>query len=75
MLQKFLLGKSSNGKFRYVEVFTDSEWHEPEHGYIIQRSYGQVRGKTTLSPAIIIKQTKQKRTWREQLELQYNSIF
>lgn len=70
---KYLLGKASTGKFRFAIVETDSEWHEPEHGYIIQRSYGQVKGKTTLSPAIIIKQTKQKRTWREQLELQYNS--
>lgn len=70
---KYLLGKASTGKFRFAIVETDSEWHEPEHGYIIQRSYGQVKGKTTLSPAIIIKQTKQKRTWKEQLELQYNS--
>ena len=68
-----MLGKASTGKFRFAIVETDEEWHEPEHGYIIQRSYGQVKGKTTLSPAIIIKQTKQKRTWREQLELQYNS--
>lgn len=73
MLQKFLLGKSSNGKFRYAEVFTDEEWHEPEHGYIIQRSYGQVRGKNTLSPAIIVDRTKQKRNWKEQYTLQFNS--
>lgn len=69
----YLLNKATNGKYRFVKVFTDEEWHEPEHGYIIQRSYGQVGGKETLSPTIIIKQTKQKRTWREQLELQYNS--
>lgn len=73
MLQTFLLSKSSNGKFRFVEVFTDEEWHEPEHGYIIQRSYGQVQGKTTLSPAIIVDRTKQKRNWREQYTLQFNS--
>lgn len=73
MLQKFLLGKSSNGKFRYAEVFTDEEWHEPEHGYIIQRSYGQVQGKNTLSPAIIVDKTKQKRNWKEQYTLQFNS--
>ena len=70
---KYLLGKSSNGKFRFVEVFTDEEWHEPEHGYIIQRSYGQVQGKTTLSPAIIVNRTKQKRNWKEQYTLQFNS--
>ncbi len=69
----YLLTKASTGKFRFAEVFTDEEWHEPEHGYIIQRSYGQVGGKTTLSPTIVVSQTKQKRTWKEQLTLQYNS--
>lgn len=73
MLQKFLLSKSSTGKFRYAEVFTDEEWHEPEHGYIIQRSYGQVQGKNTLSPAIVVDKTKQKRNWVEQYTLQFNS--
>ena len=70
---KYLLSKSTSGKFRFAIVESDEEWHEPEHGYIIQRSYGQVQGKTTLSPAIIVDRTKQKRTWKEQLELQYNS--
>ena len=69
----YMLGKASTGKFRFAVVETDEEWHEPEHGYIIQRSYGQVNGKTTLSPAIIVDKTKQKRTWKEQLYLQYNS--
>ena len=73
MLQKFLLSKSSTGKFRYAEVFIDEEWHEPEHGYIIQRSYGQVQGKNTLSPAIVVDKTKQKRNWKEQYTLQFNS--
>lgn len=69
----YLLGKASTGKFRFAVVESDEQWHEPEHGYIIQRSYGQVGGKTTLSPTIIVDKTKQKRTWKEQLELQYNS--
>lgn len=69
----YLLGKASTGKFRFAVVESDEEWHEPEHGYIIQRSYGQVQGKTTLSPAIVVDRTKQKRTWKEQLELQYKS--
>ena len=56
----YLLNKATNGKYRFATVYSDEEWHEPEHGYIIQRSYGQVGGKETLSPAIIIKQTKQK---------------
>ncbi len=70
---KYLLGKSTNGKFRFWVCESDEEWHELEHGYIIQRSYGQVGGKTTLSPAIIVSQTRQKRTWKEQLQLQFNS--
>lgn len=73
MLQTFLLSKDSKGKFRFAEVFSTGEWHEPEHGYIIQRSYGQVGGKTTLSPTIVVDRTKQNRTWKEQLQLQYNS--
>lgn len=73
MMIKYLLGKASTGKFRYAVVECDEEWHEPEHGYIIQRSYGQVNGKNTLSPAIIVDRTKQKRNWQEQYTLQYNS--
>ena len=70
---KYLLGKASTGKFRFAVVECDEEWHEPEHGYVIQRSYGQVGGKTTLSPKIIVDRTKQKRTWQEQYTLQFNS--
>ena len=70
---KYLLGKASTGKFRFVIVECDEEWHEPEHGYVVQRSYGQVGGKTTLSPKIIVDRTKQKRNWKEQYTLQFNS--
>ena len=70
---KYLLGKASTGKMRYAVVECDEEWHEPEHGYIIQRSYGQVQGKNTLSPTIIVDKTKQKRNWKEQYTLQFNS--
>ena len=73
MLIKYMLGKASTGKLRYAVVECDEEWHEPEHGYIIQRSYGQVQGKNTLSPAIIVDRTKQKRNWKEQYTLQFNS--
>ena len=70
---KYLLGKASNGKFRFWVCQCDEEWHEPEHGYIIQRTYGQVGGKTTSSPPIIVSKTKQKRNWIEQYTLQFNS--
>lgn len=70
---KYLLGRATNGKFRFAIVECDEEWHEPEHGYTIQRSYGQVQGKTTLSPTIVVDKTKQKRNWQEQYTLQFNS--
>ena len=70
---KYCLGRASTGKFRFAVIECDEEWHEPEHGYIIQRSYGQVNGKTTLSPTIIVDRTKQKRNWKEQYTLQFNS--
>lgn len=70
---KYLLGKASTGKFRFAIVECDEEWHESDHGYVIQRSYGQVGGKTTLSPKIIVDRTKQKRNWKEQYTLQFNS--
>lgn len=73
MLKKYLLSKASTGKYRFWVCESNEEWHEPEHGYIIQRSYGQVGGKTTLSPTIIVNRTKQNRTWKEQLLLQFNS--
>lgn len=70
---KYLLGRASTGKFRFAVVECDEEWDDEAQGYIIQRSYGQVRGKTTLSPQIIVDRTKQKRTWQEQYTLQFNS--
>lgn len=70
---KYLLGRASTGKFRFWVCQCDEEWHEPEHGYIIQRTYGQVKGKTTYSPPIIVSKTKQKRNWIEQYTLQFNS--
>lgn len=70
---KYLLGKSSTGKFRWWQCECDEEWHDDVNGYVIQRSYGQVGGKTTMSPTIIVSQTKQKRNWQEQYTLQFNS--
>ena len=70
---KYLLSKSTNGKFRFAVVECTEEWSEEDHGYVIQRSYGQVKGKTTFSPKIIVDKTKQKRNWQEQYTLQFNS--
>lgn len=70
---KYLLSKSTNGKFRFAVVECDENWSEENHGYVIQRSYGQVNGKTTYSPKIVVDKTKQKRNWVEQYTLQFNS--
>lgn len=70
---KYLLSKSTNGKFRFAVVECTEEWSEEDHGYVIQRSYGQVNGKTTYSPKIVVDKTKQKRNWVEQYTLQFNS--
>ena len=70
---KYLLSKANTGKFRWWSCECDEEWHEPEHGYLIVRKYGQVGGKTTESPVIVVDKTKQKRNWQEQYTLQFNS--
>lgn len=70
---KYLLGKATTGKFRFAVVECDEDWHDDVNGYTIQRSYGQVQGKTTLSPTIVVDRTKQKRNWKEQYTLQFNS--
>lgn len=70
---KYPLGRASTGKFRFWVCESDEEWHDDVNGYIIKRSYGQVNGKTTLSPNIVVDKTKQKRTWIQQLELQFKS--
>ena len=70
---KYLLTKDSGGKFRYAVVECFEEWNPVAKGFVIQKSYGTVRGKNILSPAIIIDRPKQKRTWVEQYTLQFNS--
>ena len=70
---KYLLTKDSGGKFRYAVVECFEEWNPVAKGFVIQKSYGTVRGKNILSPAIIIDKPKQKRTWKEQYTLQFNS--
>lgn len=72
-MKTFLLGKASTGKFRFVVVEWDEEWKEPEHGFLITREYGQVRGKITKSPDTWIKVGKAGRSHREQAILQFNS--
>ena len=70
----YLLGKSSTNKFRFVIISWDEVWKEPEHGFLISRKYGQVKGKVTIAPDIWVKVGKSGRTQREQTLLQYNHL-
>jgi ATP-dependent DNA ligase len=69
---KYLLGKSSTGKFRWWTCETNEEYYD-EAGYIIERKYGQVGGKITYGPDIYVPFGKAKRSAHEQLILQFNS--
>lgn len=69
---KYLLGKSSTGKFRWWQCECDEVYYEGI-GYVIKRSYGQLKGKETFGPNINIIAGKAKRTTKEQLVLQFNS--
>ena len=73
MIIKYLLGRASTGKFRFFNIETDEQWSEEKKGFIIQRSYGQVGGKTTLSPEIIVGKKPKSKTWQEQLQLKFDS--
>lgn len=69
---KYLLGRSSTGKWRWWQCECDETYYE-DIGFIIRRSYGQLNGKVTYGPDITIPCGKAKRTAKEQLVLQFNS--
>ena len=70
---KFLLGKSSNNKFRWWQIEWDEDNYEEGLGYALVRTYGQVHGKVTEAPIIYVPHGKAKRTTKEQALLQFNS--
>lgn len=70
---KYLFTKDAGGKFRYAVIECFEEWNPLAKGFVIQRSYGVVRGKNILSPTIVVDRPKQNRTWKEQYTLQFNS--
>ena len=73
MYQVFLLSKNTNGKFRFAEIYCSEEWND-NYGYVIQRSYGQVGGKTTYAPEIYISKGKANRTIIQQKDLKISSL-
>ncbi len=68
---QYLLIKSNSGKFRFAIVEFIEEW---KPGFVIQRSHGQVGGKVTLSPTILITEGKQGRSPYNQAILKFNSL-
>lgn len=70
---KYLLSKASTGKFRVVYLSTTEQWDEEKAGFVINRVTGQLHGKMTEQPEIVITKGKAGRTHREQLELQFKS--
>ena len=70
---KYLLGITSQQRFRYFIVECDEKWDEEKKGFVITRHYGQVHGKDCQSPDIVVKRTCQNRSWKEQYTLQFNS--
>lgn len=70
---KYLLSKASTGKFRVAYLSTDEKWDEEKKGFVINRVTGQLHGKMTEQPEIVITKGKAGRTHREQLELQFKS--
>lgn len=69
-----LLTKSTNGRFRFAIVKTDETWHDEKKGFVINRCYGQVGGVTTEAPEVLVGKKPITKTWKQQLELKFNSI-
>lgn len=70
---KYLLSKASTGKFRVAYLEWDEKWDEERKGFVITRTYGQLHGKMTQAPDIVITVGKAGRSHREQALLQFNS--
>lgn len=69
----YLISKASTGKFRAVYLEWNEQWDDKRNGYVITRTYGQLRGKMVKAPDIVITVGKAGRTHKEQALLQYNS--
>lgn len=70
---KYLLSKASTGKFRVAYLEWNEKWDDERNGFVITRTYGQLNGKMTQAPDIVITVGKAGRTHREQALLQFNS--
>jgi len=73
MIVNYLITLSATNKVRCVYLSTSEEWDDERKGFVIERKTGQLHGKYTQQPDIVITKGKAGRTHREQLALQFNS--
>lgn len=66
-----LISRDSKGKIRVVKI--SYEWDEEQHGFVIHRTTGLLKGKMTEQPDIIILKGKASRTLQQQVDLEYAS--
>lgn len=70
-MNKTLVSLDSKGKIRVVEINYD--WDSMSNAYVIHRVTGQLGGKQTQQPDILVEKGKAGRTLQEQVKLQFNS--
>ena len=70
-MNKTLVSLDSKGKIRVVEISYD--WSPTDNGFVIRRITGQLGGKQTQQPDILVEKGKAGRTVTEQTVLQFNS--
>lgn len=70
-MNKTLVSLDSKGKVRVVEISYD--WSPTDNGFVIRRITGQLGGKQTQQPDILVERGKAGRTVTEQTVLQFNS--
>lgn len=67
----YLVSRDSKGKIRVVEI--SYEWSDEQHGFIIHRTTGLLKGKMVEQPDIVILKGKASRTLQQQVDLEYAS--
>lgn len=68
----YLVSRDSKGKIRVATV--SYEWDDEQHGFVISRLTGQLGGKMTEQPEILIQRGKAKRTVTEQTKLEFEAL-
>lgn len=69
---QYLVSRDSKGKIRVACV--SFEWDDEQHGFVISRLTGQLGGKMTEQPDILVQRGKAKRTVTEQTQLEFNAL-